>query len=285
MIKIILSLFDGSGDGGASAGEGAEGDLAVSPAAIESVESQPSPDERKAAYDKFKTDYKAEYDAEVQSIVKDRLKKSNARTNELNNKLKSVTPILEHIAQKYNVDVNDTGALLEAFQNDDELYEQEAYDKGMTVAQVKEFHKIERENQALRDEQFERAKQAQIAAWDNEAQNVKQMYPTFDIENELANDQFVKLLDSLTGVVNNPVQTAYEVVHGQDLMQGAMQFTAQKTAEKITNSVKANKQRPNENGLSSTSASLTQNNIRAFSREQMEDLKRRAMAGEKITLK
>lgn len=281
-LLINLQLFADGGDG-ASAGDGAVAGVdAVSQTATESVDSQSSPDteDRTTAYNKFKSDYKAEYDADVQNIIKDRLKRSNAKTTELSNKLKSLAPVLEHIASKYGVDVNDTDALLDAFNNDDSIYEDEAYEKNMTVEQVKKFHEIERENASLREQEEERRKQAQFADWDRQAAELKQIYPSFDFGEELESDAFRQLMNA--GV---PIRTAYEVAHRDEIMQGAMQFSVQKATEKVVNSITANKARPSENGLSGKSASVSQSNINALSKEQMNDLKRRAASGERITFK
>jgi shikimate kinase len=81
------------------------------------------------------------------------------------------------------------------------------------------------------------------------------------------------------------MRTAYEVAHKDEIIQSAMSFTANKTAEKVANSVRANASRPSENGLSSNSAALGAVDINKLSREQMEAYKQRALNGERIDLK
>ena len=276
IFKINLCLF---GEGG-EASTGAETGVNADPTAT-GVNADPTAEEDRASqYAKFKADFKAEYDAEVQGLMKDRLKKSSKENAELNNKLKASSPIIEAMAKKYGVDANDYNAILDAFESDDSNLEEEAYKRDMSVEQLRQFKKIERENQSLREAEEERRKQAVIAQWDKEAEELKTIYPSFDVVTEQLNEQFVKLLGA--GV---PMRTAYEVAHKDEIIRSAMSFTAEKIAEKVANSVRANASRPSENGLSSNSASVNMVDINKLTREQMETYKQRALNGERIDLK
>lgn len=291
---LCLQLFAEGGDGAAAVGGETEG-VTADPTATTGVETA-SPDaenaaeDRKTQYAKFKEDYKAEYDADVQSIVKDRLKKSSSQNAELQKRLSSLAPIMDTYAKKYGItDPTDYDAIVTAYLNDDSIYEDEAYERGMTTEQVKEFHRIERENQSYREaeeerkrqeafEEEERKRQAIFTEWDRQIAEVKQIYPNFDIGVERKNDQFLKMMNA--GV---NVRTAYEVAHKDELMRGAMQFTAQKVQEKVTNAIASNKARPSENGLSSHATAIVKEDVWNYSKDQLADIKRRAMAGEKVT--
>ena len=184
------------------------------------------------------------------------------------------------MAKKYGVDANDYNAILDAFESDDSNLEEEAYKRDMSVEQLRQFKQIERENQKLREADEERRKQAIFAQWDREAEELKGIYPSFDVATEQENEQFMKLLGA--GV---PMRTAYEVAHKDEIIRSAMSFTAEKTAEKVANSVRANASRPSENGLSSSSASVNMIDVSKLTREQMESYKQRALNGERIDLK
>lgn len=274
-LKINLFLFN---DGGEASGEGADTGVSDAPASTEVEES--STDDRQSQYAKFKKDFEAEYKAEVQGIVKDRLKKANKDNADLNNRIKSSTPILEALAKKYGVDANDHNAILSAFEADDSNLEEEAYSRDMSVEQLRQFKQIERERDSLRQAEEERRTQAMFEQWDREAEELKGIYPSFSIIDEQSNEQFMKLLGA--GV---PMRTAYEVAHKDEIIHSAMQFTAQKTAEKVANSVRSNASRPSENGLSSNSAALGAVDINKLSKEQMEAYKQRALNGERIDFK
>lgn len=276
ILKINLCLF---GEGG-EASTGAETGVNADPTAT-GVNADPTAEEDRASqYAKFKADFKAEYDAEVQGMMKDRLKKSSKENAELNNKLKASSPIIEAMAKKYGVNADDYDAILNAFESDDSNLEEEAYKRDMSVEQLRQFKKIERENQILREAEEERRKQAVFAQWDKEAEELKNIYPSFDVMEEQQNEQFVKLLGA--GV---PMRTAYEVAHKDEIIRSAMSFTAEKTAEKVANSVRSNASRPSENGLSSTSASVNSLDINKLTPEQMQAYKQRALNGERIDFK
>lgn len=279
---LCLQLFAEGGDGAAAVGgetEGVTADPTATGVETASPDAENAAEDRKTQYAKFKEDYKAEYDADVQSIIKDRLKKSSSQNAELQKRLSSLAPIMEAHARKYGIsDATDYDAIVTAYQNDDSIYEDEAYEKGMTTEQVKEFHRIERENQSFREAEEERKRQAIFAEWDRQSAEVKQIYPNFDMGVEMQNDQFLRMMNA--GV---DVRTAYEVAHKDELMRGAMQFTAQKVQEKVTNAIASNKARPSENGLSSHATAIVKEDVWNYSKDQLADIKRRAMAGEKVT--
>lgn len=288
IFKINLQLFAEGGDGAAASAQAAEGVTAAPTATETGVKTDPAVEEdRQAQYAKFKEDFKAEYKADVQSIVRDRLGKSSKENAELNSKLKAYSPIIEAMAKKYGIDPSDAAGLVKAYEADDKNLEEEAYARDMSVEALRQFKEIERENKTFREAEEERQRLEEdrkrdelFAKWDREAEELKTLYPSFDISSEQENEQFMKLLGA--GV---PMRTAYEVTHKDEIIRGAMQFTANKTAEKVANSVKANASRPSENGLSSQAAAVGTVDINSLSREQMAALKQRALNGERIDLK
>lgn len=278
-IKIMLQLFAEGGDGAATGESGnTAGAVPGAPQGVEqspAATAEPSADERAKAFAQFKTDYKDLYDAEVQGIVKDRLKKANAKFSEVQSQLDNMSPMIDLLSQKYGT--SDVNELINAVQNDDSMYEDEAYERGMTTEQVKEWHKIARENARLKAIEDERRKQAVFADWARQEAELKQIYPNFDFQTEMQSENFARMLSAGT-----PMRKAYEVNHIDELMQGAMQFTAGKVATQVTNSVAANQARPSENGLNQSVPTLKKMDISNLSKEDMDKLIARAAAGEKI---
>ena len=283
LLKINLQLFAEGGEGAtASSGDGADTGVQADPAANQGVEANPeAKEDRQQAYAKFKNDFKDEYKSDVESMMKDRLKNIHSEKDELNRRITTLNPLVEMLSTKYGVEPTDIEGLVKAFEADDSNYEEAAYARDMSVEQFRAVDKIERENRSYREQEEQRKRQEQVARWNQEADELKKIYPSFDPETELQNEQFKKLLG--TGVVD--MRTCYEVAHRDDIMRGAMQFTAEKTAEKVANSVMANASRPSENGLSSQAAAVSRLDINNLSREQMADLKRRAANGESINLR
>jgi hypothetical protein len=283
LMTLDLQLFAEGGDGGTgSAGEtGETGAAAVSQTTITDADGNTAtPINREAEFEKLiKGEYKDLYDARMQDTIKNRLKGQK----EIVEKYEALAPTLETLAKKYGLDVSDITALNKAIEEDDAYYEDEALEKGVTVEQLKQFKKMERENaelKKLRDEQnAKEAAEKKVAGWMEESKQVKAIYPQFDLKSEMQNSKFVDLL-RVPGV---DVRTAYELTHKDDIIAGAMQFTAKTVEKKIADKIAANGARPTENGLNSQSASLTKSDVSQLSKAEILDIQRRIARGEKIS--
>ena len=241
------------------------------------TESVQQPD-RNAEFEKLiKGEYKDLYDARVQDTIQKRLKGSKETVDKYN----ALSPTLELLAKKYGVDANDVEALNKAIEEDDAYYEEEALQKGVTVEQLKEIKKMEKENAELKrrmQEQANREKGAQLyAQWMEQGKATQNIYPSFDLRAEMQNPKFVDLLKS-----NIDVRTAYEVIHKDEIIPAAMQFTAKAVEQKLTNKIIANGARPVENGISSQSAAVTKSDVSQLSKADRAEIIRRVQRGEKI---
>jgi LysM repeat protein len=226
----------------------------------------------------IKGEYKDLYDARVQDTVQKRLKSSKETVE----KYEALAPTLEALAKKYGVDAADIKALNKAIEDDDSYYEQEALEKGITVEQLKEIRKMEKENAELKRQMEEQNRKENAnklyAQWMEQAETAKSVYPSFDLRTEMQNPQFVNLLRS-----NIDVRTAYEVIHKDDIIAGAMQFTAKKVEQKIADKIIAGGARPSENGNSSQGASVTKSDVSTLTRADRAEIARRVARGEKIS--
>ena len=301
ILKLDLQCFaEGGGDGGTGA-EGATGVTGVAAApqtkgaknsladvkygvqpesapAAEVQEVAATPD-RNAEFEKLiRGEYKDLYNQRVQDTIQKRLK----GTQETVDKFNSMTPMLEMLSRKYGVDASDINGLSKAIEEDDAYYEEEAMEKGLSVQQLKEIRKMERENADLKRQMQERATQENAsklyAAWMDQAQQAKAVYPSFNLEAEMQNPQFVGLLRA-----NVDVRTAYEVLHKDEIIPAAMQFTAKTVESKLAKKVAANGARPAENGISSQSAARVKSDVSQLSRADRDEIIRRVQRGEKIS--
>jgi hypothetical protein len=302
--KLDLQLFadGGAGDGGTGA-EGAQGVTAAAalphtkgaknpladvrygiqdeevPAAEEPKATEVAQPDRKARFEEMiKGEFKDLYDERMQNTLSKRLK----GLNETAEKYNSLSPTLELLAKKYGIkDSSDIEALNKAISDDDSYFEDEAMEKGISVEQLKEIRKMERENAELKrqmqeQEQHENANRL-YAAWMDQAENARQTYPSFDLKSEMANPRFVDLLRS-----NIDVKTAYEVIHKDEIIPAAMQFAAQQVEQKVANKIKAGGARPSENGMSSQSAAVVKSDVSQLSKEDRAEIIRRVQRGERI---
>ena len=285
----------GTGDGGTAQGQGVTEAVALPQKGVKNplsdvkygiqeeeaptatVQTAAQPD-RNAEFEKLiKGEYKDLYDARVQNIVQNRLKGSKETVDKFN----ALTPTLELLANKYGVEAGDIEALNKAIEEDDSYYEQEALEKGMTVKDLKAFKQIQKENAALKAQMDEAQRQENgkklYATWMQQADEAKKVYPSFDMRTEMNNPKFVDLLRS-----NIDVRTAYEVLHKDEIIPAAMQFTAQTVESKIAKKIAANGARPAENGMNSQSAAVVKSDVSQLSRADRDEIRRRVARGEKI---
>lgn len=235
-------------------------------------------DDRAAQFDAMiKGDYKDLFEAKIKDTVSKRLK----GTEEVVGKYNALAPVLGLLAGKYGVDANDVDALSKAIEDDEAFYEDEALEKGMTVQQVKEMRKMQRENAELKAQMEQRKTKDQAdqtyAAWMDEAAKIKAIYPAFDLQAELQNPQFRRLLMS-----NVSMQTAYQAIHQDEILGGAMHYTAGQVAQKVANSVAAGRARPAEGAMGSQSAVVSKRDVSQLTKADRLEIIRRAERGAKI---
>ncbi|MBQ8399866.1 MAG: hypothetical protein IJX08_07870 [Clostridia bacterium] len=227
----------------------------------------------------IKGKYKDVFNKRNQDIVRQRLK----GPEESAKKYKVIAPVLDLLSKRYGVDASDINALSKAVEDDNAYYEQEAMEKGVSVETLKAMKKVERENAELRrqikERETEESAKRQYAAWFRQAEDTKTVYPSFDLEKELAaSADFAKLLNA--GV---DVRTAFEVIHKDEILPAAMQYTAKVTEDNVLNQVRANGARPRENGMSGQSAAKVKSKVSELSKADIAEINRRVAMGEKIS--
>lgn len=231
---------------------------------------------KKLSWDEIMAD--PEYNQKMQEIVQNRVKKSK----EAEDKLAKLAPALDNLSRKYNLDSNDIDELVKAVEADDSYYEDYALRMGLDVETAKKLDRAEKENarrQKQEAEAFERQKIVNhINKLESEANELKKVFPNFDLRTELNNPAFARMTSPQVGI---PVQDAYYAVHRQEIQQASMQIAAQKTAQALSNNLQSRQNRPVENG-GTQAASVTSFNYANASKAQREALKARIRRGEKI---
>lgn len=317
-LPMLLTLFDGGAAAATGAGEGAgaQGDTQAvpgntrrgktgetilygkqpsvatedaatsAPAAGESTKeaqakttSNTLEERRKAYFDLINSeDYKDIHTQESQRMINRRF----SETKSLQQQVDDFSPVKDILMQRYKVEDGDMGKLLKALENDDKYWSEAAEEQGLTVDQYKRIQQMERQlkESNLREQRMlsqQRAEQ-QMQKWDAEAQTLKGIYQNFDIHTEAQNPQFMSLLRS--GV---PMQTAYEVVHMDDIKAGIQRMTASATEKQVTDNIRAKGQRPAENGTSSQSAFTVKDDVSKLSKADRRNIAVRSRRGESIS--
>ncbi len=207
--------------------------------------------EREAEFEKLiKGDYKDVFTKRMQKVINERF----GETKDLKAQTEAAKPILEMLQQRYGVD--DISKLTKAIEEDNTYYEQEAAEKGMTVEQLKEVKKLERQNAELIRQQQELRQQEEFDQFMQncleQSEALKATIPDFDFETEMQeNKDFQNLV--FKGI---DVKTAYNVTHMDDIMGGLAQYTAEKTRKATIDNIRARNSRPVEGGAARQSGVL-----------------------------
>ena len=226
-----------------------------------------------------------EYNKQMQAVVQSRLRSAKGAEETLT----KLTPALELLARKHNIDPTnmDYDALAKAINDDSDYYEDKALEMGVPVETAKKIDQQERET-ARNKVQAERTLQEQkfqehIQKLEQQGEALRKVFPSFDLRAELKNPTFARMTSPGVGL---SVEDAYYAIHRNEIQVAAMQATAQKTAQKISNAIQAGSRRPDEAGISSQAPSVTTFNYRNASTEQRNALKKRirdaAARGEKL---
>ncbi|MBR3737213.1 MAG: hypothetical protein IKN26_00600 [Eubacterium sp.] len=251
-------------------------------------QSTESDDEKSARFNEMISgEYKAEYQSALENVLSKRLKTSNkklARNEEFRNRIQ---PIFERLAVKYSIeDSSDIEAIISAAEKDNSYYEEYANKLGVDVDGAKQLLEakriIEEKERAIENERLEEEFKSRFEGWLKQAEQTKERYPSFDFEYESTNEKtgeaFRRLLNS--GI---DVESAYTVIHKNEIMGGAMQYAYKTAKQEMANARTARLNRPDENGISSFQGSAAFDDISKLKPEQRKLIKAAVSRGEKVS--
>lgn len=231
---------------------------------------------RKAFNDLINGEYKDLYQENFQQVFDRRFKHVKGMEAELS----AQKPILDKLMSRYGVD--DMASLDKALTEDRDFWERVAEEKGMTYEQYQAVQKLEMENKELKANQQRQLGQAraqqQINIWNEQAQKVKELYPSFDLATEIKNVDFQKMLQ-----IGLPMEHAYQIIHFDELQNNAAMVAAQNADAQAQARIKQKASRPSENGTSSQSAAIVRNDVKSLTRRERAEIARRVARGENIS--
>ena len=117
-----------------------------------------------------------------------------------------------------------------------------------------------------------------ISGWLKESGEIKESYPDFDLRNELRSSRLFSQL-ALAGA---PLKAAYEIVHKDEIISGAMAYTADKVREQVVKNIETKGRRPLENGISSESAVMTAIDVNALTPKDIHKILKQVENGASI---
>ena len=210
---------------------------------------------------------KKEADKRTSKVVK-------GRVYEMNRAMQKSDAVMQKLMVRYGV--NDIDALNEALDSD-EVFEALAAERGEnpdTMRELENLKVLQRQVEHQRhQEELDRKANETFNGWMQEAEPLKERYPGFNLENELQNPEFGKLLQR--GI---PMEHAYKLLHHDELIKAAE--TA--AAEKISKNVQSRAARPSENGLGNQSGVVVKSDVHKLTKKDRADLAKRAARGERI---
>ena len=238
-----------------------------------------SPEERRKAFGEL---LRGEYADLTEELMQNAVTEA-ARRLEASPAMKG---LMQALQEKYGTDANDLMALTEAVRTgavkDDAYYEKLAMEKGVSTRTARELDKLESQNKHLTEQQQmiqqmerQRVQQARIAelqaGWDREAEQLKAQYPDFNMAEVLANPEVEKMMRSGVSMTN-----AYRSAYFDHILKQQQAATARQVQQRNA--------RPGENGTRPGGAVQTKIDVSHMSRKEMEEMEKRVMRGEVITL-
>lgn len=187
--------------------------------------------------------FKEQFAKKTQAIIDKRFK----QTKELEEYKAKVSPAIEKLMEKYGIAPGEEGQIISFL--DDAVYdfasgyeeEHEDYDDSDDTVD---------EDEAVFASDSLRSR---IGSWLQQSGEIKEVFPDFDLREELRNNRlFTQLI-----IGGAPLRAAYETVHKDEILSGAMAYTADKVREQVVKGFQAKGIRPVENGVSSESAVIT----------------------------
>ena len=181
--------------------------------------------------------FKEQFMKKTQAIIDKRFK----QTKELEEYKERVSPLVESLLKKYGVESGNENTLIDFIE--------------------KPIEQTERVTKAQRVSTL----RGRISDWIKQSDEVKNTYPDFDLRNELRGSKlFSQLL--LGGA---PLKAAYETVHKDEILSGAMAYTADRVREQVVKGIEAKGRRPLENGVSSESAVVTSVDVNSLTSQDI----------------
>lgn len=298
--ELNLRMFDGEGGaGGGTAGAAPAGGTPQGAGATEAHDAggqqaegnrvadgsvTVDPAERNQKFEELISgEYKDLFGERVKGIVENRLKGTKEQLSQQQKQLAETGKLLNLIGSKYGITDGNIEAIQKAVEADNSYWEEAAAKEGLSVEQYRHMKAIENENRLLREARENAERNAQrdrmYAKWTAEAEKLGKIYKGFDLDKEIQNPNFVKLLGA--GI---DMRTIFETLHHDEIIGGAMEYTARTVAKKQADAIRNGQARPMEGAAQGTTAFKVGKDVEKLTTAEIMDYARRAKAGERVEL-
>ena len=215
----------------------------------------------------------------VSDAIQDRFK--NQR--DLQGQVDRITNDLSPLFMNYGLDAGDYEGLKNAIANDDAFFQAQAERAGLDVDQYKENLRLkaeaERGRQITQAYEEQQRRNAMYAQWENEAAELQQAFPNFDLGLELQNNEEFAVLIS-NGV---PVRNAFLTTHADQIFAGASAHAEAQATQNVLNTIQQRASRPAEGAMRPSAAIVRKSDPSSLSNEDLDEINRRVAMGESIS--
>lgn len=195
-------------------------------------------------------EFKDEFTKKMQSVIDKRFKE----TKKLQSERDALSPLLSDLYEQHKVEEGDFEALGEAMA------------KSRAQREEQEKEELAKAN-------------AKVSEWVRQSEELKSVYPSFDFRGELKNgEDFAKLIKA--GI---PVKTAYEVLHKDEILGSAMEYTAKKVSEHVVKGIEAKAARPQENGIGTKGGLVRKTDVNSLTSRDIIDILKQVESGASIS--
>lgn len=172
---------------------------------------------------------------------------------EQGSRYQALEPVLDALAEQCGVEAGSGEALLEALQ-------------------------ARKSNEKEVMEQIRAGADRIYDGWMQAAEQLKQVYPDFDLRQEMRNPQFAQLLGARVDM-----QTAFEVLHNREIIPAAMEYAAKTIQQHITSAMRSGSDRPAENGLRGSGAVMLGSDVSRMSKKEIAAVCKMVERGERVS--
>jgi hypothetical protein len=208
------------------------------------------------------------YGKAVSDAIDKRFKNQSSAQERVDSYEDALAPLMRH----YGLERGDIEGLTEAINSDDDWIEDAAREKGITPDQYRENlrlqEELEKNQRALSEYKAEAKKAEQMTAWNAEADELRESFPNFDLEQEMNyNPKFTDLIENGISVID-----AFVATHTQDILKGLTEESTRSAKQDVVNQIQQRQSRPVENGLKHQPAVTRKVNPSEFTNEDMDKI-------------
>lgn len=237
---------------------------AAEPTSTQTEETKPTEAPARMSWEEIMKD--PEYNSEMQKIIRSRVKDEGQHKAAL----ETLSPMLKHLAKEKGLDPEniDHTALVNAVTG---VYANKALELGVTEDTAR---LLDQQQRTLEQQKF----QNHMMKLDQQANDLKNIVPNFDLRAEMQNPVFARLTSPSVGL---SVEDAFYAIHRKEMQQQSMQVAAQQTKQMISNAIQSGTNRPDETGTAAQAPSVSKfdyKNATPAQRKALKDEIRRAAA-------